>query len=248
MDQAGWGSTKVYADGTLDGEYDPRLIIAHWGGLTRERQTDEQAFDTLRGWQRYHVGKGWQDIAYNFAVTEQGTICRLRGNNHGGHASGDDPVSGKAWSTAGIGIVWVGGQSDSDGPSDAAKAAMRTCVDSVGLPIIGHQDTGKATACPGPDWLTWVHDYTPTGEEMRISDIADETWAQWYRDGHIQGNPSVMPGYYYAGGNASDTERVNAYNVAMRSISNRGSVGSHTHPVVVNIPAVRVNTNTGDNT
>ncbi len=56
VDQAEWGSSQTYDDGTLAGQWDPQYVIVHWGGLTRERQTDEQAFDTLRSWQRYHVG------------------------------------------------------------------------------------------------------------------------------------------------------------------------------------------------
>ena len=160
VDQAGWGSTKIYDDGDLDGTYDPTYVIIHWGGGTSERLTDDLAFDTLRGWQRYHLGRGWQDIAYNYAVTEQGTICRLRGANHGGHTKGIDPDTGKSWSTVGIGVVWVGGLADASGPSAAARAAMRRIVDAAGLPVFGHQEV-VATQCPGNDWVTWADEYSP---------------------------------------------------------------------------------------
>lgn len=205
VDQAGWGSSRTYADGTLGGGYDPHYVIIHWGGLTSERDTDDLAFVTLRGWQSYHLSKGWQDIAYNYAVTEKGTICRLRGENHGGHSSGVDQATGEAWSTVGIGVVWVGGQSDTDGPSDAAFASMRRIVDSVGLPVIGHRDTGKATACPGGDWLRWAHNYTED-EMLRLGDNSiDVTKAQnylnrWVDEYNLVAMPLAEDGVY---GNAT---------------------------------------------
>jgi hypothetical protein len=52
-------------------------------------------------------------------------------------------------------------------------------------------------------------------------DIADDTWTRWYKDGHIKGDASVMPGYYFAGGAATTGERIHAFNTAMRSISKR---------------------------
>ena len=159
IDQHQWGSSLIYDDGDLNGEWDPRYVIVHWGGLTSERDTFEKATATLRGWQAYHLRKDppWQDIAYNYAIDELGNMYRLRGENHGGHTSGTDPVTGKSWSTVGVGIVWIGGQSDEDGPSPAARATMDRYTRERGLPVLGHQETGKATACPGQDWLDWIH-------------------------------------------------------------------------------------------
>ncbi len=56
--------------------------------------------------------------------------------------------------------------------------------------------------------------------DMTITDlITDATWAQWYTDGHITGDAALMPGYYFASGGAKDHERLNAFNVAQRSLS-----------------------------
>lgn len=60
---------------------------------------------------------------------------------------------------------------------------------------------------------------TELGDAMWIRDIKDATWAQWYKDGHITGEPKVMPSYYFADGPASDSERINAFNTAQRSMS-----------------------------
>jgi hypothetical protein len=72
----------------------------------------------------------------------------------------------------------------------------------------------------------------PEEDDMWIRDITDETWAQLYEDGHIQGDPSVMPQYYFAAGPANDSERLNAYNKSIQSMS-KASVQPtpHTHPV-----------------
>ncbi len=56
--------------------------------------------------------------------------------------------------------------------------------------------------------------------DMTIADlITDATWAQWYTDGHISGDPAVMPGYYFADGGADESEKINGFNVAQRSLS-----------------------------
>ncbi len=218
VDQSGWGSSEIYLDGALSGGYDPRYIVVHWGGLTAERVTDDLAFATLRGWQQFHLSKGWQDIAYQWAVTEQGTICRLRGHNHGGHTSGTDPVTGLLWGTVGVGVVWVGGSSDTDGPSDAALASMARIVNSAGLPVLGHQQTGKATACPGPDWLQWIDNEEWLGGDDVEFWIAilqrqpDEFWPMLQQK---TGSPGGDPLYWSqsgtsSGAKASDAEWLSA--------------------------------------
>jgi hypothetical protein len=55
-------------------------------------------------------------------------------------------------------------------------------------------------------------------DNMKWSDIvADATWAKAYEDGFIQGDPAVMPDYYFAGGPATEDEKKNAYNVIMQN-------------------------------
>jgi len=184
IDQIQWGSSKVYADGDLNGSWDPQYIIVHWGGLTRERDTFELATATLRGWQAYHIGKGWQDIAYNYAIDELGNMYRLRGENHAGHTSGTAP-NGQKWNSVGVGIVWIGGKGDEDGPSLAALATLDRYTKERDLPVLGHVETGKATACPGPDLLDYIHN----GLEEEI----DMSIGAWAKDGFIENDtPQVL--------------------------------------------------------
>lgn len=209
ISQADWGSTTEYADGALSGGWDPRYIIIHWGGLTSERNTIEQEHASLQGWQRYHLRKGWQDIAYNYAVGESGRLYRLRGENHGGHTSGVDPATGKSWSTVGVGVVWIGGQRDEDGPSAAALETMGRFVRERGLPVLGHQQTGKATSCPGPDWLEWITDKGWTlEEEMNLTAYVNAAFehgliqpdtpaARAYWLGLAESDPQSSEWYYF---------------------------------------------------
>ncbi len=52
---------------------------------------------------------------------------------------------------------------------------------------------------------------------MTWADIVDDaTWTKAYEDGFIEGNPNVMPDYYFADGPATEDEKKNGYNHIMR--------------------------------
>ena len=53
---------------------------------------------------------------------------------------------------------------------------------------------------------------------MEWSDfVADETWAVAYELDFIQGDPKLMPQYYFAAGPATEDEKKNAYNTIMQN-------------------------------
>ena len=55
-------------------------------------------------------------------------------------------------------------------------------------------------------------------DDMKWSDIvADATWAKAWEDGFIEGDPAVMPDYYFADGPATEDEKKNGYNVIMQA-------------------------------
>ncbi len=151
LDQAGWGSSLEYDDRTLDGLWDPSMVVIHWGGVTIPPSTTLGINRLFRGWQRYHLGKGWQDIAYGAGVGNDGLTRRLRGWNHQGATRG---YNSEAWA-----CVWAGG---SGGPiSPKAYAAMARIVQNA-LDVIGdvpvvitHRDV-VSTTCPGNEWWDWV--------------------------------------------------------------------------------------------
>lgn len=171
VDQAGWGSATDYPD---DPAFDPRYVVVHWGGSTGPIEDEP---DRLRRWQRYHMGsKGWRDIAYNYAIGDnpnhqsgRALIYRCRGLNPGGHTSSvnDRTPEGDSYNNASVGVVWIGGANDGDGPSDGALAAMgfliRKLEEQFGeLVVKAHstvkQENGSNTACPGDEWRAWIDD------------------------------------------------------------------------------------------
>lgn len=164
VDQAGWGSALEYGD---DPGFTPRYVVVHWGGSTSQIPSDDEDA-RLRIWQSYHINsKGWRDIAYNYAVGDSGLSYRCRGLNPGGHTSGanDRTPEGDSYNNASVGIVWIGGANDEDGPSDGALAAMgfliRKLEEQFGeLVVKAHstvkQENGSNTACPGDEWRAWI--------------------------------------------------------------------------------------------
>lgn len=154
VDQWGWGSRTKYPDHTkLPFRMDK--IVIHWGGYTDPSGGQSSEEDILRGWQRYHIdGKGWTDIAYNFAVGNSGLSYRLRGINRSGATSGDYEGDGIPENAEALAIVWIGGQGYGISPQ-AYQTMGRLVRESKQALVIGHRQV-KQTACPGNDWLEWI--------------------------------------------------------------------------------------------
>ena len=90
---AEWGAIKDYDRWDQD-PWRPDKWVIHWGGGPNTAGYTPYSVDAemavLRSWERYHVyGKGWQGIAYNYAIGQTGSIYRLRGENRSGATSGD---------------------------------------------------------------------------------------------------------------------------------------------------------------
>lgn len=202
VDQAGWGSTQRYPD---TDSFNPAYVVAHWGGGTSQIPAAGED-DRLRIWQRYHVqSRGMRDIAYNYAVGDSGLVYRCRGLNPGGHTKSSDLTpEGRPFNSASIGVVWVGGAADADGPSPRALAAMQRVCDAADLSVWTHkqakQFNGSDTACPGPAWIQWVNDYEPGGD---VQQFYERQLAQWTDDDlrtfHARGwwSGALEPGIVY---------------------------------------------------
>jgi hypothetical protein len=212
IDQAEWGSSKIYGDGELAGTWDPQYVVIHWGGWTEEVSEDEED-DQLRAWQRYHLGKGWRDIAYNYAVGESGKLYRLRGENPSGATSGRTPT-GERWNAVAVNVVWIGGKSDTSGPSQAAQATMQRFIEERGFPVLGHQQTGKATACPGPEWLDFIEngiqpEQPPTTGVHMLIEKGHPVGAtvEKIQEALIVHDPDALPRFGVDGDFGSETEK-----------------------------------------
>ncbi|MFG0284366.1 MAG: peptidoglycan recognition family protein [Phycisphaerales bacterium JB039] len=105
------------------------------------------AADRLEAIRRSHVGRGWADIGYHFAIDPQGTVWEGRPLNlQGAHVKDNNEQN--------IGIVVLGNFQE-QAPTPAAAAAVDRFVAQVmrvyRVPlrsVYTHQELGP-TVCPG---------------------------------------------------------------------------------------------------
>jgi hypothetical protein len=229
VDQAGWGSSKIYDDGDLSGFWVPDKVIIHWGGNTDTPGADpEWEKDRLRRWQNYHInGRKWRDIAYNYAVGQSGFIYRLRGQNPSGATSGDYEGDGIRENAEGIAVVWIGGAQTAGGPTVAAYLAMHEIIVGSGMNVvIGHKDVSPR-ACPGPEWMDYIFNRPWEGQAsppraegtvMNYRKIVQEHWGpagldELYDAGAWLGSSKNAGIAWYMGSDVTDTELRNLVEV-----------------------------------
>ncbi len=214
LDQADWGSALQYDDLSLDGLWVPDKVVVHWGGLTVPPNTTRGINRLFQGWQRYHRGKGWQDIAYGAGVGNDGLTRRLRGWNHQGATSGDLEGDGIPENSEAFACVWAGGSGGEI--SSKAYAAMAGIVANVleviDAPIdvvIGHRDVKGNTTCPGNEWWDWVQ-----AEGWVISTpppppptLEDDMLPLRYGDGFTNGGEHAYPPGHPEAGTTFTTSR-----------------------------------------
>lgn len=226
-DQQDWGSRTEYADYTKL-PFRPDKVVIHYGGWTTQIVGVEDEKDRLRRWQRYHIdGRGWTDIAYNFAVGDSGSVYRLRGYNRSGAQSGDYEPDGIPENHEAIGVVWIGGAPKPENggpysPSEQAYAAMGRLVREADMPtVLGHRQIKPgSTSCPGSYWQDWIDNQRwkiePPPEE---EDMPEQQWHQLIdalfagRPDEYQGNPD-----YWKNLSPDNPEWVDFWNAFVRVI------------------------------
>lgn len=150
----------AWTSSTPGGEpYDPhnyRGIAIHWPASAGSYAgvTDAQAAATLNGWRQWHMeGHGWSDIAYQYAVTDDGTVWTCRGIGRKSAANGDTGPN----NAYGAVILFLG-------PHDPVTPAMRDAVrwldaqyrtEGTGPEVVTHNEARllfglPGTDCPGP--------------------------------------------------------------------------------------------------
>lgn len=176
VDQAGWNSTEIYPDGTMQ-PWRPDKWVLHYGGGPNAagypNAGPPQEIKVLQSWQKWHIrGRGWQDIAYNYAIGQSGTIYRLRGENRAGATRGDFDKDGIPANHEARAVVFILGGDQV--PTEEAYAAFRKMWQEDKKLVIGHQQVfqegvgGTSTACPGNAIMEWIR----TGKYAE--DIEDE--------------------------------------------------------------------------
>lgn len=132
----------------------------HWLGASNPATASD--VDILRATQRYHMdAKGWNDIAYSFAIGRQRPDCvyTLRGwGIQGGHTEGHNSTS--------MAVVFLLGPGETPTPAMLATCAefLRTAPLPYTAPparVRPHRAV-RQTDCPGPDLAAWVEAGLPT--------------------------------------------------------------------------------------
>jgi peptidoglycan hydrolase-like protein with peptidoglycan-binding domain len=161
-------------------------IATTWGRRTEfvVHHSEGPPHATVRSIQNFHMDvRGWNDIAYNFLVRDDGMIYEGRGwLVVGAHATGHN--------TSGIGVCYLG----YNAPTDAAKASIRALYDyacgKTGHALLkkGHgQLSQNSTDCPGSALLAWVKG----GMTVEVEPQPPATVPPWPRRVLIERDPEM---------------------------------------------------------
>ena len=160
-----WTSTKegfnvALKAGTVEG------VAIHYpgiGNVTTAGNSDEWAKAQLRAYRNWHItGRGWPDIGYNVAISQNGTAWWAAGKKKAAHcASTANPYANAKF----FGILLIVGNSER--PTVNMLATLNRVIAEVrgvysgATKILGHREVyGASTACPGTVILGLIHDGT----------------------------------------------------------------------------------------
>jgi len=128
-------------------------VVVHWFGSPPAKQNHADCDDLLRSVQRSHQAGEFNDIAYNHAVCQHGTVYELRGF---GVQTGANGTSASNRDYAAI-VAMIG---TGDIPNPGVYAGLKDLISAWRVKGAGHQvrTHGSITgsACPGPQLTAWV--------------------------------------------------------------------------------------------
>lgn len=129
----------------------PEMWVGHWPGGSRTftGRLDESCA-ALKGYEDYHLSKGWRGVAYDYAADMAGRRYLLRGTGQSAATSGDfdeDGVPNNRESDAVLFLIGPG-----QVPSTPMKEAFAWFLNwNARKTVIGHMEAkGTQTSCPGP--------------------------------------------------------------------------------------------------
>ena len=182
--RADWGARPPTSIKTVP-IVDRREFFTHWNGgpVGLSGKPHTACLAAVRADQEFHMASnGWSDIGYNGLVCVHARAIAGRGLYAAGAHCPDH-------NTIGLGMQFMVGKGETVTP--AMFARMRRlydeCCDLAGRRLTqrGHCDA-YATACPGPQVLTWTHQGMPSTtttqeDDMPTADeLAHDTWAYKY--------------------------------------------------------------------
>ncbi len=118
-----------------------KWTVSHHSGGTQGIIT--RPIRHIRAINRFHRRKGWNGIAYHFAIARDGTIYRCLQDSWVGYHC---PT--RNWN--GRGILYIGNLLE-EPPSAAQLKAGKDLTRWLGKPCVDHRDVPRNTSCPGWD-------------------------------------------------------------------------------------------------
>lgn len=171
------------------------VMARHWPGTTTDHLSSdpEQVARYLQGWQDWHMdGRGWCDIAYQWAVDLAGGAWALRGLH-------TQSAAHTPWNEEAYAVLCVVG--DRDQPTDDLLEALAHIRDAAlirtpaAIGWAGHgQLAGTATECPGPNIRAiTLEDLKETDMPLTMAD-ATTVWNHKHRE-YVDENGNTIRDY-----------------------------------------------------
>jgi hypothetical protein len=151
-------------------------VVVHHSGV----EQPPRGAEAVRAYERHHLAKGWDGIAYNWLVDETGTIFEGRGWGARGGAT-------KGWNAKSISVCYTGYGFNQ--PNATVLKSFKTVVGEAEarfkkpLWITTHRRKSQTT-CPGD----WLGDWVERGMEDPVNP-SDVDWAaiiRYIKDLHAQ--------------------------------------------------------------
>ncbi len=170
-----WGAKTPY-DHWRDRWYAKEGLAIHHGGnghypAAQTPYTVGKEIAQLQSWERYHLGKGWRGLAYNWAVGMTGTVYRVRGWNISGAHLGDIDGDGISNSREIPAVLWITSGTHYD-PSDEMIEGfekLRAYIEQQTKPLYlwGHTEVqpNPYTSCPQQKNMAYVTTHRESDEQ-----------------------------------------------------------------------------------
>lgn len=104
---------------------------------------------------RFHLGKGWNGIAYNFYVRLDGSVWKGKGWDIVGGHTGDKDKDGIPWNEKSLGICAEGNFETNSMPQEQEDSIVALLAMALarypGVKVLRHKDVNP-TACPGRNY------------------------------------------------------------------------------------------------
>lgn len=178
----------------------------------------------LRIYEQSHLSRGWNGLAYNYAIGQSGQLYISRGEQRSGATSGDFEGDGIPENHEARAVLFLlGGDQE---PSGAALQTFRRLwqLTPEGQQlVIGHRQVKGTTLCPGSSLLSFIEGGEFAQEEDDEMRMTRKFWQRVFDLGLIDGDGDIIADYYGPGGAATPEEMSNAWFTILESLTESGS-------------------------